>query len=145
LHFWIGSFCGVLDNGRPRYPRGVIAIYDVITLIEDIGNQIPDKIMDALSQKYSTNKRHLLRKEYQYVLAFSADRVEDIIQRYTLQWDSVQRRRKANKKSVTDFAEIYSKMYNCQREDRLITYLLRVQLLLSLHYMIFITLSRITI
>jgi hypothetical protein len=47
LHFWIGSFCGVLDNNnnndRPRYPRGVIAIYDVIRLIEDIGNQIPDK------------------------------------------------------------------------------------------------------
>jgi hypothetical protein len=45
LHFWIGSFCGVLDNNndRPRYPRGVIAIYDIIRLIEDIGNQIPDK------------------------------------------------------------------------------------------------------
>jgi hypothetical protein len=49
LHFWIGSFCGVLDNNdynnndRPRYPRGVIAICDVIRLIEDIGNQIPNK------------------------------------------------------------------------------------------------------
>src|SRR6187200_3558223 len=43
------SFCGVIDNNdynnndRPRYPRGVIAICDVIRLIEDIGNQIPDK------------------------------------------------------------------------------------------------------
>ena len=59
MHFWIGSFCGVLDNNdynnndynnndynnndRPRYPRGVIAICDVIRLIEDIGNQIPNK------------------------------------------------------------------------------------------------------
>jgi hypothetical protein len=25
------------------YPRGVIAIFDVITIIEDMGNQIPDK------------------------------------------------------------------------------------------------------
>ena len=49
MHFWIGSFCGVLDNNyynnndRPRYPRGVIAICDVMRLIEDIGNQIPNK------------------------------------------------------------------------------------------------------
>jgi hypothetical protein len=45
LHFWVGSFCGVVDdnNGRPPFPRGVIAISDTITLIEDMGNQIPDK------------------------------------------------------------------------------------------------------
>jgi hypothetical protein len=44
LHFWVGSFCCIFDNNnRPSYPRGVIAISDVITLIEDMGNQIPDK------------------------------------------------------------------------------------------------------
>jgi hypothetical protein len=44
LHFWVGSFCCVLNNNnRPKYPRGVIAISDIITLIEDMGNQIPDK------------------------------------------------------------------------------------------------------
>ncbi|MFL6369118.1 MAG: hypothetical protein ACJ72T_11320, partial [Nitrososphaeraceae archaeon] len=49
MHFWIGSFCGVIynndynNNDRPRYPRGVIAICDVMRLIEDIGNQIPNK------------------------------------------------------------------------------------------------------
>ena len=40
----MGSFCGVLDNyNRCVYPRGVIAISDIIALIEDLGNQIPDK------------------------------------------------------------------------------------------------------
>ena len=49
MHFWIGSFCGVLDNNdynnndRPRYPRGFIDICDFMRLIEDIGNQIPNK------------------------------------------------------------------------------------------------------
>jgi hypothetical protein len=44
LHFWVGSFCCVFDNNnKPTYPRGVIAISDIVTLIEDMGNQIPDK------------------------------------------------------------------------------------------------------
>jgi hypothetical protein len=44
LHFWVGSFCCILDdNYKPAFPRGVIAVSDIITLIEDIGNQIPDK------------------------------------------------------------------------------------------------------
>ena len=44
LHFWVGSFCGVLDNNnKPAFPRGVSGISDIITLIEDMGNQIPDK------------------------------------------------------------------------------------------------------
>ena len=44
MHFWVGSFCGVIDDsGKPTFPRGVIAVSDIITLIEDIGNQIPDK------------------------------------------------------------------------------------------------------
>ena len=44
MHFWVGSFCCILDdNYKPAFPRGVIAVSDIITLIEDIGNQIPDK------------------------------------------------------------------------------------------------------
>ena len=45
LHFWVGSFCGILDdsNSKPAFPRGVIAGTDIIRLIEDMGNQIPDK------------------------------------------------------------------------------------------------------
>jgi hypothetical protein len=46
LHFWVDSFCGVLDdsgNNKPAFPRGVVAASDTITLIEDMGNQIPDK------------------------------------------------------------------------------------------------------
>jgi hypothetical protein len=44
VHFWVGSFCYALDNvRRTAFPRGVIAISDIITLVEDAGNQIPDK------------------------------------------------------------------------------------------------------
>ena len=48
MHFWVGSFCGVLNHSsssssKPVFPRGVIAASDRITLIEDMGNQIPDK------------------------------------------------------------------------------------------------------
>ena len=45
MHFWVGSFCGiVLDNdSRHIIPARVIAISDIITIIEDMGNQIPDK------------------------------------------------------------------------------------------------------
>jgi hypothetical protein len=45
LHFWVGSFCGILDgnSSKPAFPRGVIAATDIIALIEDMGNQIPDK------------------------------------------------------------------------------------------------------
>jgi peptide-N4-(N-acetyl-beta-glucosaminyl)asparagine amidase len=32
-------------------------------------------------------------KEYEYVLAFTADRVEDVTQTYTLKWESIQQRR----------------------------------------------------
>ena len=43
MHFWVGSFCSIVNNNRAAFPRGVIAISDIITIIEDIGNQIPDK------------------------------------------------------------------------------------------------------
>jgi hypothetical protein len=46
LHFWVGSFCSILNDGssgKPAFPRRVIAAADVIALIEDMGNQIPDK------------------------------------------------------------------------------------------------------
>jgi hypothetical protein len=43
LHYWVGSFCRVLNKRKPLFPRGVIAICDIITLIADNGNEIPDK------------------------------------------------------------------------------------------------------
>jgi hypothetical protein len=44
LHFWVGSYCGISDGGsKPAFPRGVIAGTDIIRLIGDMGNQIPDK------------------------------------------------------------------------------------------------------
>jgi hypothetical protein len=43
VHFWVGSFCHVLYRSRATFPSGVVAIADIITLIEDMDNQIPDK------------------------------------------------------------------------------------------------------
>lgn len=45
MHFWVGSFCGILDgsSNKPAFPRRAIAATDVIALVEDVGNQIPDK------------------------------------------------------------------------------------------------------
>jgi hypothetical protein len=44
LHIWVGSFCCILDdNYKPAFPKGVIAASDIITLVEDMGNQTPDK------------------------------------------------------------------------------------------------------
>ena len=45
MHFWVGSFCGILDgsSNKPAFPRRAIAVTDVIALIEEIGNQIPEK------------------------------------------------------------------------------------------------------
>jgi peptide-N4-(N-acetyl-beta-glucosaminyl)asparagine amidase len=47
-------------------------------------------------------------KEYKYVLAFSADNVEDVTQRYTLQWEAIKQRRLKNKKNAMDFPKFYS-------------------------------------
>lgn len=41
---FLGSFfCHVLYHPRAIIPSGIIAISDVMILIEDMGNQIPDK------------------------------------------------------------------------------------------------------
>src|SRR5215217_3967992 len=45
-------------------------------------------------------------KEYEYVLAFTADRVEDVTQTYTLKWESIQQQR-LNKKKAIDFPKVY--------------------------------------
>ena len=48
-------------------------------------------------------------KEYQYVLAFTADKVEDVTQRYTQKWEAIQLRRLKNKNNnAIDFPKIYS-------------------------------------
>jgi peptide-N4-(N-acetyl-beta-glucosaminyl)asparagine amidase len=43
------------------------------------------------------------KKEYEYVLAFSVDKIEDVSQRYTLQWDAIKQRRLKNKRNAIDF------------------------------------------
>jgi Transglutaminase-like superfamily len=47
-------------------------------------------------------------KEYLYVLAFTADKVEDVTQRYTLKWEAIQQRRLKHKNNAIDFPKIYS-------------------------------------
>ena len=45
MHYWVGSFCRILDKkqGNPLFPGGVTAISDIIKIVADLGNQIPDK------------------------------------------------------------------------------------------------------
>ncbi len=44
MHFWVGAFCSILDiKNKPIAPQEITAISDVITILEDLGNQIPDK------------------------------------------------------------------------------------------------------
>ena len=52
------------------------------------------------------------RKEYQYVLAFTADEVEDVTKTYTQKWETIQQRRlkNKNKNNVLDFPKLYSKI-----------------------------------
>jgi hypothetical protein len=42
-HFWVGSFCRCIFNGREYFPRGAVAASDIITLVNDLGNRISDK------------------------------------------------------------------------------------------------------
>jgi peptide-N4-(N-acetyl-beta-glucosaminyl)asparagine amidase len=46
-------------------------------------------------------------KNYEYVLAFTADNVEDVTQTYTLKWEAIQQLRLKKKKAI-DFSKIYS-------------------------------------
>jgi Transglutaminase-like superfamily len=50
------------------------------------------------------------RKEYQYVLAFTADKIEDVTKTYTQKWETLQQRRLKNKNNVLDFPKLYSKI-----------------------------------
>lgn len=42
-HFWIGSFCRCNSRGRYYFPTGTVAASDIIILVNDLGNRIPDK------------------------------------------------------------------------------------------------------
>jgi hypothetical protein len=47
LHYWIGSFCQIIDrfnnSDKVLFPAKVVAISDIITPIADNGNKIPNK------------------------------------------------------------------------------------------------------
>ena len=42
-HFWAGCLCYITGGKESRFPDRVIAGSDVVTLIADLGNQIPDR------------------------------------------------------------------------------------------------------
>jgi peptide-N4-(N-acetyl-beta-glucosaminyl)asparagine amidase len=50
------------------------------------------------------------KKEYEYILAFSADKVKDVTQIYTQQWETIQQRRLKNKNNAIDFPKVYSEI-----------------------------------
>jgi len=43
LHFWLGSYCYLYDNDKSTFPTQVTAVSDVIRIVSDLGNRIPDK------------------------------------------------------------------------------------------------------
>jgi len=43
MHFWVGSLCFLQDEDKTFFPSQVTAISDIITIISDMGNKIPDK------------------------------------------------------------------------------------------------------
>jgi peptide-N4-(N-acetyl-beta-glucosaminyl)asparagine amidase len=49
-------------------------------------------------------------KEYQYVLAFTADKVEDVTKTYTQKWETILQRILKNKNSTIDFPKLYSRI-----------------------------------
>ncbi|MGA9150480.1 MAG: hypothetical protein WBZ36_07875, partial [Candidatus Nitrosopolaris sp.] len=61
-HFWLGSFCSE-DASSNDFPRDVIAVSDLITLLNDLGNRIPNEShMLYLLEFYLGNKK-LPKKE----------------------------------------------------------------------------------
>jgi hypothetical protein len=44
------------------------------------------------------------------VLAFTADKIEDVTKTYTQKWETIQRLRLKNKNNVLDFPKLYSKI-----------------------------------
>lgn len=45
LHYWVGSFCRISDKKQRAliFPEGATAISDVIKIVADLGNHMPDK------------------------------------------------------------------------------------------------------
>ncbi len=43
MHFWLGSHCHVNNDDKLSYPTQVTAVSDIIKIVSDLGNQIPDK------------------------------------------------------------------------------------------------------
>lgn len=90
---FLGSFfCHVLYHPRAIIPSGIIAISDVMILIEDMGNQIPDKSWMLYLEIF--NKQNI-PAEFDLIRSFNNDGKFDAIfnginwyqlKRYLLQW-----------------------------------------------------------
>jgi peptide-N4-(N-acetyl-beta-glucosaminyl)asparagine amidase len=48
------------------------------------------------------------KKEYQYVLAFTADEVKDVTKTYTIKWETILQRRLKSKNNSIDFSKLYT-------------------------------------
>jgi peptide-N4-(N-acetyl-beta-glucosaminyl)asparagine amidase len=66
-----------------------------------------------ISLNHSYHYEENWAKEYEYVLAFTADKVEDVTQTYTLKWEAIQQRR--SKKKAIDFPKIIHRYNNMDK------------------------------
>jgi hypothetical protein len=59
-HFWSGCLCYIMSGKTSRFPEGVIAGSDAVSLTADLGNQIPDKSwMLYLFELFVDKKRNI--------------------------------------------------------------------------------------
>jgi peptide-N4-(N-acetyl-beta-glucosaminyl)asparagine amidase len=68
-----------------------------------------DSTLDyPISLNHSKYYEQNWKKEYQYVLAFTADEVEDITKTYSLKWKTILQRRMKNKTNSVNFPKLYT-------------------------------------
>ncbi|MGN6347733.1 MAG: transglutaminase domain-containing protein [Candidatus Nitrosocosmicus sp.] len=68
-----------------------------------------DSTLDyPISLNHSKYYEQNWNKEYQYVLAFTADEVEDVTKTYTTKWETILKRRLKSKNNSIDFSKLYT-------------------------------------
>ncbi|MGN6628307.1 MAG: transglutaminase-like domain-containing protein [Candidatus Nitrosocosmicus sp.] len=68
-----------------------------------------DSTLDyPISLNHSKYYEQNWNKEYQYVLAFTADEVEDVTKTYTIKWETILKRRLKGKNNSIDFSKLYT-------------------------------------
>jgi peptide-N4-(N-acetyl-beta-glucosaminyl)asparagine amidase len=68
-----------------------------------------DSTLDyPISLNHSKYYEQNWKKQYQYVLAFTADEVEDVTKTYTIKWETILKRRLKSKNNSIDFSKLYT-------------------------------------